>query len=109
MEHQTLNAYGNGYRKDGYGFDRLLQHEFAHEWFGNQVTNADWDDMWLHEAFGSYMQPLYSQYLEGDMDYFSWLHNLRLKVRNQHPIVSGSNKTEEQVYAGSTGPRTGHL
>lgn len=104
MEHQTLNAYGNGYRQDGYGFDRLLQHEFAHEWFGNQVTNADWDDMWLHESFGTYMQPLYSQYLNGDMDYFSWLHELRLNLRNRHPIVSGSSKTEEQVYDETTGP-----
>ncbi|MEO9215020.1 MAG: M1 family metallopeptidase [Rhodanobacter sp.] len=104
MEHQTLNAYGNGYKQDGYGFDRLLQHEFAHEWFGNQVTNADWDDMWLHESFGTYMQPLYSQYLNGDMDYFSWLHDLRLMLRNHHPIVSGSSKTEEQVYDEKAGP-----
>jgi len=104
MEHQTINAYGNQYRKNGYGYDSLLQHEFAHEWFGNQLTNADWDDMWLHESFGTYMQPLYSQYLNGDMDYFSWLHNLRLLLRNHHPIVSGSSKTEEQVYDETAGP-----
>ncbi|MGY3041752.1 aminopeptidase N [Rhodanobacter sp. TND4EL1] len=104
MEHQTINAYGNGFRKNGYGFDQLLQHEFAHEWFGNQVTNADWDDMWLHESFGTYMQPLFSQYINGDMDYFSWLHQLRLQLRNHHPIVSGSSKTEEQVYDEKAGP-----
>ena len=104
MEHQTLNAYGNRYRLNGYGYDSLLQHEFAHEWFGNQLTNADWDDMWLHESFGTYMQPLYSQYLNGDMDYFSWLHELRLKLRNRHPIVSGSSRTEEQVYDETAGP-----
>ena len=104
MEHQTLNAYGNNYRQNGYGFDQLLQHEFAHEWFGNQVTNADWDDMWLHESFGTYMQPLYSQYIGGDMDYFSWLHQLRLMVHNRQPIVSGSSKTEEQVYDEKNGP-----
>ena len=104
MEHQTLNAYGNNYRQNGYGYDQLLQHEFAHEWFGNQVTNADWDDMWLHESFGTYMQPLYSQYLNGDMDYFSWLHGLRLMAGNHHPIVSGSSKTEEQVYDETAGP-----
>lgn len=104
MEHPTINAYGNGFAKNGYGFDSLLQHEFAHEWFGNQLTNHDWDDMWLHEAFGTYMQPLYSQYLNGDMDYFSWLHQLRLKLRNRHPIVSGSSKTAEEVYAQATGP-----
>jgi len=104
MEHQTLNAYGNGFRQDGYGYDRLLQHEFAHEWFGNQLTNADWDDMWLHESFGTYMQPLYSQYLNGDIDYFSWLRDLRLMLRNRHPVVSGSSKTEEQVYDETAGP-----
>jgi len=104
MEHQTLNAYGNKYRQNGYGFDQLLQHEFAHEWFGNQVTNTDWDGMWLHESFGTYMQPLYSQYIGGDMDYYSWLHQLRLMLRNRHPIVSGSSKTEEQVYDEKNGP-----
>jgi aminopeptidase N len=66
MEHQTINAYGNKYVKTPYGYDDLLQHEFAHEWFGNQLTNGDWDDMWLHEGLGSYMQPLYMQYLHGD-------------------------------------------
>ena len=104
MEHQTINAYGNHYVKDGFGFDRLLQHEFAHEWFGNQVTNANWDDMWLHEGFGTYMQPLYSQYLYGDMDYFDWLHQLRMMVRDRKPIVSGQPRTEDDVYNPATGP-----
>ena len=72
MEHQTINAYGNELQdRTADGFDWLLQHEFAHEWFGNQLTNANWDDMWLHEGFGSYMQPLYSQWLHGDMEYFT--------------------------------------
>ena len=104
MEHQTINAYGNHFRPDPSGFDSLLQHEFAHEWFGNQLTNADWDDMWLHEGFGTYMQPLYAQYLHGDMGYFAWLHNLRLKIENRRPVVSGTSKTEEQVYDEKTGP-----
>lgn len=104
MEHQTINAYGNHYAKDGGGFDWLLQHEFAHEWFGNQMTNADWDDMWLHEAFATYMQPLYSGYINGDMGYYSWLDKLRLMVQDHRPIVSGSSKTEEAVYEDATGP-----
>ena len=39
MEHQTINAYGNAYKKAPEGFDWLFQHEFSHEWFGNQLTN----------------------------------------------------------------------
>jgi aminopeptidase N len=104
MEHQTINAYGNHYAKDGGGFDWLLQHEFAHEWFGNQITNANWNDMWLHEGFATYMQPLYSQMFNGDMGYYAWLNKIRLTLRNRYPIVSDSSKTEEQVYEDQTGP-----
>ncbi len=98
MEHQTINAYGNKYVKTPYGYDDLLQHEFAHEWFGNQLTNADWDDMWLHEGLGSYMQPLYMQYLHGDQEYYAALMQQRAAIRNKAPLVSGKHKREEDVY-----------
>jgi len=104
MEHQTINAYGNGYPRSEYGFDWLLQHEFSHEWFGNQMTNADWDDMWLHEGFGTYMQPLYGQYLYGDMPYFSMLQNERSMVKNAYPVVAGRSQYEEDVYDAKRGP-----
>lgn len=104
MEHQTINAYGNDYKKDKYGYDWLLQHEFAHEWFGNQLTNVDWDDMWLHEGFGSYMQPLYLQYLRGQMEYHAALLDQRAALANKYPIVSGQPRTEEQVYNRTNGP-----
>ncbi len=104
MEHQTINAYGNGYPRSEYGFDWLLQHEFSHEWFGNQVTNADWDDMWIHEGFGTYMQPLYGQYLYGDMPYFSMLQNERSMVKNVYPIVAGHSQLEDEVYDAEHGP-----
>jgi aminopeptidase N len=104
MEHQTVNAYGNDYKLTEYGYDWLLQHEFAHEWFGNQVTNADWDDMWLHEGFGSYMQPLYLQWLRGDREYDAWLLTQRKTLANKVPIVSGRSMVEDAVYNDRTGP-----
>ncbi|TPV62265.1 M1 family metallopeptidase [Aestuariibacter sp. GS-14] len=104
MEHQTINAYGNEYKKDEFGFDWLLQHEFAHEYFGNQVTNDNWDHMWIHEGLGSYMQPLFAQYLSGDVAYKTYLNNQRKGLINTHPIVSNKLMEVEQVYERGVGP-----
>ena len=98
MEHQTINAYGNGYAKAPEGFDWLFQHEFAHEWFGNQLTARDWDDYWLHEGYGTYMQPLYGRWREGEARYATMLADERGKIANLRPIVSGQVRTEEEVY-----------
>jgi aminopeptidase N len=105
MEHQTINAYGNEYKLDEYGFDWLLHHELAHEWFGNQLTNDDWDHLWLHEGFGGYMQPLYTQWLHGDMAYHARLYNtLKQGLRNRVPIVSGRTQCEHIAYNPQYGP-----
>lgn len=104
MEHQTINAYGNDYKKADAGYDWLLQHEFAHEWFGNQLTHSDWDDFWLHEGFGSYMQPLYAQWLRGDMAYMAALMKQRAGLVNKYPVISGRGLPENEVYAAGQGP-----
>lgn len=103
MEHQTINAYGNGYAKAPEGFDWLFQHEFSHEFFGNQLTAANWDDYWLHEGFGEYMQPLYGWWREGEARYAVMLDAQRNKIENKHPVISGKERTEEDVYEPAKG------
>jgi hypothetical protein len=85
MEHQTINAYGNEYKLDGRGFDWLLHHELSHEWFGNQLTNRNADDMWLHEGLGSYMQPLYDRWLNGERFMEASLLEQRRGLINKFP------------------------
>jgi len=109
MEHQTINAYGNNYRKDATGFDWLFQHELAHEWFGNQMSAANWDDYWLHEGYGQYMQPLYGRWREGEARYAVMMEAFRNQIENKAPIVSGRIMTEEEVYEAEKGGPAGDI
>jgi aminopeptidase N len=109
MEHQTINAYGNNYEKAPTGFDWLFQHELAHEWFGNQMSASNWDDFWLHEGFGQYMQPLYGRWREGEARYAAMMEVFRNQITNKAPMVSGKIKTADEVYEEDQGGPGGDI
>lgn len=99
MEHQTIIGYGNGFREEQY--DWLHNHELAHEWWGNLVTCRDWKDMWLHEGFGTYMQPLYREVRFGRQAYEDEIH--RHRTMNRAPIAPREARDSKQIYFGGGG------
>ena len=99
MEHQTMIAYGNGFRDEQY--DWLHNHELAHEWWGNLVTCRDWKDMWLHESFGTYMQPLYREVRFGRKAYDDEI--AKYKAMNRAPVAPVGSKTSFEIYFGPGG------
>jgi len=53
MEHQTFSAIAT----NSFNLKTLI-HELMHQWFGDNVTFATWNDLWLAEGFARYSEAL---------------------------------------------------
>jgi len=55
-------------------------HEIAHQWWGNSVTESDWDDVWLSEGFATYFTLLHTEHAEGRDAFAAGLRQSREQI-----------------------------
>jgi len=58
----------------------VVIHEIAHQWFGNAVTESDWDDVWLSEGFATYFTLLFIEHQYGRDEFLRGLASSRERV-----------------------------
>jgi aminopeptidase N len=66
----------------------VIIHEVAHQWFGNAVTESDWDDVWLSEGFATYFTLLFIEHQYGRDEFLRGLASSRERVLafdKEHP------------------------
>jgi aminopeptidase N len=52
MEHQTMTSLGGSSVS-------LVAHEFAHQWYGDNISPKTWPHLWLNEGFATYGELVY--------------------------------------------------
>lgn len=70
------------------GVEGIAAHEIAHQWFGNAVTVADWNHVWLSEGFATYLEHLYQAATHGHQRLVEAMANDRravLAYAAEHP------------------------
>ena len=58
----------------------VVIHEIAHQWFGNAVTESDWNDVWLSEGFATYFTLLFIEHAYGRDEFAQGLRDSRRTV-----------------------------
>lgn len=82
MEHQTMTTLSS------FSFG-LVAHEMGHMWFGDNITCATWQDIWINEGFASYTEYIAEQNLRSQEAADSWMENA-------HSLAKG--KPQGSVY-----------
>ena len=86
----------------------VVIHEIAHQWFGNSVTEHDWDDVWLSEGFATYFTLLFIEHAYGRDAFITGLADSKKRVDEFHSknptyrIVHDNLQDMEQVTSSQT-------
>ncbi len=76
----------------------LVAHEIAHQWFGDSVTEKDWDDVWLSEGFATYFALLYTEHYDGENRFIADLKRSRATVLATEKRRNSLSVVDENVF-----------
>jgi aminopeptidase N len=99
MEHASEIFFGERSitGRNGLG---LVSHETAHQWFGDSVTESDWDDVWLSEGFATYFSSLAIEHYQGRDAFLTQMKNSRPRIFRSEKTMPDTAVVQTKPWAG---------
>ncbi|HNU86765.1 MAG TPA: M1 family aminopeptidase [Ferruginibacter sp.] len=89
MEHQTASFMVSV-------DEGLSAHELGHQWFGDKITCASWEDIWLNEGFATHLAAMYME----NKYPATAIANRKAVVNNITSATGGSVKVDDTTNVG---------
>jgi len=80
MEHATNIAYPSAVINGNSTYEYLYAHELSHHWFGDYLTCASAEDMWINEGWAVFCESFYHEFLYDKPTYLSYLMDIHAKA-----------------------------
>ena len=104
MEHQTMTTLFS------FNFS-LVAHELGHQWFGDYVTCATWQDIWINEGFASYTEYIALENLVSAEDAALWMISAHEIARTEPDgsifIPEQDVNNERRIFSGALSYKKG--